>query len=112
MPIGMIGSVQGSNRRPRKPTRVAGMARQRSTTDARKPVKPATRWGVYVLMGVLLAVVAAGAAAQMLAASPAPPDSAATVSTTPPAANVVGVSNAAGASSSARTLYVYGDQLR
>ena len=88
------------------------MARQRSTTDARKPVKPATRWGAYVLMGVLLAVVAAGAAAQMLAASPAAPDSAATVSTTPPAANVAGASNAAGGSSSERSLYVYGDQLR
>ena len=114
MPIGMIGSVQGSNRRPRKPTGVAGMARQRSTSDARKHVKPATRLGVYLMIGVLLAVVAAGAAAQMLVAvpSPAPPDSAATASTASQAANVAGASSAAGASSNVRTLYVYGDQLR
>ena len=61
---------------------------------------------------LLLAVVgAAGITAQMLAAPPSP-DSAATVPTASPAANVAGASNAAGASSSVRTHYVYGDQLR
>ena len=87
------------------------MARKRSRPDTRKQVKPAARWGAYVLMGVLLMVVAAGAAAQLLAAPPSP-NSAATASTASPATNVAGSNNTSGAGSSARTLYVYGDQLR
>ena len=89
------------------------MAVKRSKAPAGKGVNPATRWGVHLMMGVLLAVVSAGAASQLLAAFPSPPpDSAAAVSTASQAANVAGASNPAGASSSVRTLYVYGDQLR
>ena len=88
------------------------MAKKRSTA-AGIHVKPATRWGLYVLMAVLLIVAVAGAATQLLAASPSPePSVAATTSTSSSATNVAGASKAAGASSSARTLYVYGDQLR
>ena len=90
------------------------MARKRSTA-ARKRVKPATHWRMYLLASVLLVAVlgATGIAAQLPAAL-ASPDStaAAAASTASQAANVTGASNAAGASSSTRTLYVYGDQLR
>ena len=88
------------------------MARQRFT-DIRKRVEPATRWGMYLMIGALLLVGAAGAVAQ-LPAAPSPPDSAvaAAASTASQGANVVGASSGAGASSSVRTLYVYGDQLR
>ena len=85
------------------------MTRQRSTA-ARKRVKRATRWGLYSMVSVLLAVVVAGAEAQMLAASESPDSVAA--ATASQGANVAGASNAAGASSSARTLYVYGDHIR
>ena len=91
------------------------MAKKRPAAAARKRVKPATHWRMYLLASVLLVAVlgATGIAAQLLWASPLPDSiAAATVSTAPPAANVAGGSTAAGASSSARTLYVYGDQLR
>ena len=83
------------------------MAQKRFRAIARKRVKPATRWGVYVLMSVVLLAVlgAAGTAALLLAASPYSPTTA-VVSTASQAANV------AGASSSVRTLYVYGDGMR
>ena len=88
------------------------MARKRSKAALRKRIKPASRWGGHLLLCLLIVALlgAAGAAAQMLAA-PSPPDSA-VASTAPTAANVAGASNAVGASSSTRTLYVYGDQLR
>ena len=86
------------------------MAQKRFRAIARKRVKPTARWGVYVLMSVVLLAVF-GAATQLLAAPPSP-HSAATTSTASQAANLAGTSNAAGASSSVRTLYVYGDQLR
>ena len=91
------------------------MAKKRPAAAARKRVNPATHWRMYLLASVLLVAVlgATGIAAQLLWASPLPDSiAAATVSTAPPAANVAGGSTAAGASSSARTLYVYGDQLR
>ena len=88
------------------------MAKKRSKAALRKRVKPASHWGGHLLLCLLIVALlgAAGAAAQMLAA-PSPPDSA-VASTAPTAANVAGASNAVGASSSTRTLYVYGDQLR
>ena len=71
------------------------------------------RWRAYMLVGVLvLAIVgAAGAAAQMLWAS-ASPYSPAAASTALPAASVAPVSPSTGQDTSARTLYVYGHQLR
>ena len=89
------------------------MDRQRSKGTARKRAKPATHWRMYLLVVALLVSVigAAGASAQMLRASPSS-DAAAAASTASQGANVVGASSGAGASSSVRTLYVYGDQLR
>ena len=86
------------------------MAQKRFRAITRKHVKPAARWGVYVLMSVALLAVF-GAATQLLAAPPSP-NSAAVASTASQAANAAGSSSAAAASSSARTLYVYGDQLQ
>ena len=95
------------------PTGVASVAEKRST-DIRKRIKPATRWGVYLVSALLLAVLGAtGIAAQLLGASATPePSVSVPVPTASPAANVAGASNPAGASSITRTLYVYGDQLR
>ena len=86
------------------------MAQKRFKPIARKRVKPTARWGVYVLMSVVLLAVF-GAATQLLAAAPSP-NSTPAASTASQAANVSGAGNAAGASSSVRTLYVYGDGMR
>ena len=89
------------------------MAEKRSATAAGNRVKPAARWGVYILLSALLLVAllgAAGAAAQLLAASASPYSPA--VAAASAASTASQRANVAGASSSVRTLYVYGDQLR
>ena len=88
------------------------MARKGSQAVARKRIRPAPRWRKCLLLGVLLvAVLGPTSAVAQLLAAPSPPDSA-VASTASPTANVAGASSGAGASSSVRTLYVYGDQLR
>ena len=87
------------------------MARKRCTTDG-KLVKRFSRWGVYLLVGVLLvaSVGAGGAAAQLLWASESPEF---TVPSTPSTvANVAGASDGAGVGSSVPTLNVYGGGIR
>ena len=85
------------------------MVRKRSKDGARNRINPAARWRMYLLMGALLLAVlgATGIAAQLLWASPS-----SDATTASPAANAAGTSSEAGASSSTRTLYSYGGQLR
>ena len=89
------------------------MAEKRSTAAGRH-FKPATRWGPVHTDGRAADSGGGrrGGPTALGVTGPAAPDSAAAASTARPGVNVAGASNAAAASSSARTLYVYGDQLR
>ena len=87
--------------------------RSRSTAAARNRIRPAHRWGMYLVPAMLLLLGVTVAAAQMLWASATPePAAAPAVSNTSPAANGEVVSNAPGGDNSAQTLNLYGGGMR
>ena len=90
------------------------MAKKRSrSTTARNRIRPAQRWGVYLVAAMLLLLGVTVVAAQMLWASASPePNAAPAVSTASPAANSEVVGNAPAGDAGAQTLNLYGGGMR
>ena len=80
---------------------------------ARNRIRPAYRWGAYLVAAMLLLLGVTVAASQMLWASASPaPTVSSTESITSPAANGEVVSRAVGGDDSAQTLNLYGGGMR
>ena len=89
------------------------MSKKRSKTAARKGAGPASRWGAYLVVAMLLLLSVTVAASQLLWAEATPePAAAPAVSTASHAANGEAVSNAPAGDNRAQTVNLYGGGMR